>query len=260
MSEPSLQAHEHDVERARAKLAGSLATLRNPTTLSSFTADLKHEALETKDHLVGQAKAAAQSTLNGFVEDLKAKAAANPAAVVAIGTGLAWRFLRHPPITSALVGMGLYSLWRTNAVRAGAGYQPDYLQEGKERLKEQAAAALSKVKDIATDAQQAVAAKAADLTEAATDKVQQWTADTREHVEALGSSLKAAAPPLAPELHSAGYAAQSYVREQAQNASNMAEDLFNDPASRDKLLLGVAGVAVAAALGIACQKRLAETP
>jgi len=135
MSEISLQAHEHDVERARAKLAGSLATLRNPATLSAFTADLKHEALATKDSLVGQAKSAAQSTLNGFVEDLKAKAAANPAAVVAIGAGLAWRFLRHPPITSALVGMGLYSLWHTNAVRAAGGYQPYYLQEGKDRLR-----------------------------------------------------------------------------------------------------------------------------
>ena len=73
--------------------------------------------------------------------------------------------------------------------------------------------------------------------------------------------------PLAPELQAAastaqGYAsaAQGYIGEQAQNASNMAVDLINDSASRDKVLLGVAGVAVAAALGIACQKRLAETP
>ena len=95
MSAKTLRQFEGDVEMARAKLTGSLATLRSPDTLSAFTDDLKKEALDTKDALIGQAKAAAQSKVTELVEDLKAKAAANPAAALAIGAGLAWHFLRR---------------------------------------------------------------------------------------------------------------------------------------------------------------------
>ena len=116
------------------------------------------------------------------------------------------------------------------------------------------------MKDIAADAQEAMSAKAADFADVAKDKVQQWTDSVRETVEEVGSSAKARAETVAPEMRRAGYTAKRYMREQTQSPTNMAEDLLNDPASRDKLLLGVAGVAVAAALGIACQKRLAETP
>src|SRR5215213_510797 len=77
MAEISLRAHEQEVERARAKLAGDLATLRDPAALSAFTADLKQEAVETKNNLLGQAKSAAQSTATGILDDLKAKAAGN---------------------------------------------------------------------------------------------------------------------------------------------------------------------------------------
>lgn len=259
MNDMSVRAHEQDVERARAKLAVSLGTLRDPVTLSAFTEDLKQEAVQVKDNLLGQAKSAAQSTVNGLVEDLKAKAAANPAAALAIGAGLAWRFIRHPPIASALIGLGIYSLWRTDTVRPGVGHRPDYLQEGKERLKEQTGAALTKVKDLAADAQEAVSEKASDLADAAKSKVQQWTGDAREALEEMTSSRNAGAPPLAPDLPPADYARTSSMRQQAQAAAQVAENMLTDPTSRDKVLFGVAGLAVAAALGIACQKRLTET-
>jgi hypothetical protein len=63
---------------------------------------LKQEAFETKDALW---------------DDVKARAAANPAALIAIGAGLAWRLMQRPPIASALIGVGLYSLWKTEAKR-----------------------------------------------------------------------------------------------------------------------------------------------
>jgi hypothetical protein len=75
MSQLSLQEHEREVEHKRAKLAGDLTILRSPETFSAFTNDLQYEA-----------KSAAQSTLNGLLEDFKAKAAANPAAALAIGS------------------------------------------------------------------------------------------------------------------------------------------------------------------------------
>jgi hypothetical protein len=52
---------------------------------------LKQEAFETKD---------------APWDDVKARAAANPAAVIAIGAGLAWRLLQRSPIASALIGVG----------------------------------------------------------------------------------------------------------------------------------------------------------
>jgi hypothetical protein len=260
MSAKTLRQFEGDVEMARAKLTGSLATLRSPDTLSAFTDDLKKEALDTKDALIGQAKAAAQSKVTELVENLKAKAAANPAAALAIGAGLAWHFLRHPPIASALVGYGAFSLWRTAASRPVGSYRPDYLETGKQRLKEQAGEALSKVKDMAIQGQDAVSAKTAELTGTATDTVQRWAADIPEAAEDVGTFLKKDAPSIAPSADD---------RDFTRKASDMATEAFDssvaatravlgDPESRDKLLLGVAGLAVAAALGIACQKRLSE--
>ena len=73
----TLNQCERDVELARSKLAQDLATLRSPATYSSFTNTLKHEVLDTKDAVVAQAQDAVQSRLTDFVEDLKAKAAAN---------------------------------------------------------------------------------------------------------------------------------------------------------------------------------------
>ena len=65
---------EQEVELARAKLASDLAMLRSPSTYNAFTDDLRKE----KDALVDKARSAAQSTLSNMVEDIKARAAANP--------------------------------------------------------------------------------------------------------------------------------------------------------------------------------------
>ena len=261
MPAKTLRQFEGDVEMARAKLTGSLATLRSPDTISAFTDDLKNEALEAKDALVDKAKTAAHSKVTELVEDLKAKAAANPAATLAIGAGLAWHFIRHPPIASALVGFGVFSLWRTDASHPIGSYRPDYLESGKQRLKEQAGEALSKVKDMAIQGQDVLSAKTADLAGAARDTVQRWTADVREATEDVGTSLANNAPSIAPYTEDIG----DFTRK----ASDMAGEAFDssvaatramlrNPESRDNLLIGVAGLAVAAAFGIACQKRMSE--
>ena len=108
---------ERDVEAARAKLARDLSTLRSPATSSEFIAAVKEEALDAKNMLIDKAKSGLQSTVRGFVEDLKARAAANPAAALAIGAGIAWRLFQKPPIATALVGAGLVSLFRTSPAR-----------------------------------------------------------------------------------------------------------------------------------------------
>ena len=163
----TLNQCERDVEQARSKLAHDLATLRSPATFSSFTNTIKHEVLDTKDAVVAQAQGAIQSRLTDFVEDLKAKAAANPAAALTIGAGIAWQFIRNPPIATALIGAGLYSLWRTNAFH-GNGHDNDYyLQRGKERLKEQVADLGSSAMDVASDVGKTVSDKTDEVLEVA---------------------------------------------------------------------------------------------
>lgn len=257
MTELSLQEHEREVEQARTKLAGDLAILRSPETLSAFTNDLQQEA-----------KSAAQSTVNGLFEDLKAKAAANPAAALAIGAGVAWRLIHNPPIASVLVGVGLFSLWRTNARRPPSGVQPDYFKQGKQRLKEQGGELLSKATEVAGD--MLVSTKAADLTDAAKDKAAQWSNHVGEAVGEVGSRVQAdvdrvtgavrrAKHDLRDQLHSASTNAYSKADDLFHYAASAGKNALDDEETRNKLLLGVAGIAVAAALGIACQKRISHS-
>ena len=127
----TLKQCELEVERARSRLAGDLAVLRSPKTFAAFTDDLKQDAMETKDELVDQAKQAVESRVTGVVEDLKAKAAANPAAALMIGAGVGWYLLRHPPITTALIGCGLFSLLRTQASAQPNAQTRDYVRQGR---------------------------------------------------------------------------------------------------------------------------------
>jgi hypothetical protein len=122
MIEPSLNQLEREVEASRTKLASDLSTLRSP----EFTENLKQEAIDYKDALLDKAKAKAQSSIESLIEDVKARAAANPAAALAIGAGIAWRLIRHPPIATALVGAGLISLFRTPPARPNGQAPADY--------------------------------------------------------------------------------------------------------------------------------------
>ena len=279
MTDTSLRGYELDVERARSKLAADLATLRSPATFSAVTDQFKHHAIDAKDAMVEHARSSVQSTVNGWVEDLKAKAAANPAAVLAIGAGIAWRLVRNPPIATALVGAGLFSLLRTQASTVFRGADHDYFQEGKERLKEQASDLASAAKDAAVDAGEVVAARTADAVDAvkatAQAKVQEWSAGAGEAIESAGSSLRSEFQSVAEEARRKARDLTDHVRQATASASTQAgrvaessdrmvrdamsagEQMLAAPGSGDKVLLGVAGIAVAAALGMAYQKRMA---
>ena len=214
MTDVSLLDHERDVEQARAKLAQDLTVLCSAKTFAAFKDDLKQGAFDTRDE---------------FLENLKARAAANPAAVIAIAAGLAWRVIQHPPIASALIGVGLFSLWRAEPKTLSAGRpRSSYLEEAKESLKEQAGEALSGASDVAGRARETMSAKGAEVWEAAKDKMQKWGEEVSETVGDMRSS-------------------------------GVAADKVRDDDVRNKLLLGMAGAAVAAAVGIACQKRISET-
>jgi gas vesicle protein len=246
LSDANIRRLELEVEAARAKLATDLSRLRSPAAYADFRKSLKQEVQEAKNSIVDEAKSTTRSALQGMVDDVKERAAANPAATLAIGAGIAWQLFRHPPIATALIGAGLFSLLRTPPVRMSGNGPADYLSQAKERLKEQAADVAGEVKDqasvIAGDVKhdalamaEALKEQSTELAGAAKEKVRQWSADVEGAVRDV------------PD-HAASLAHQ---------ASRATQSLF-DQDTRDNLLLGTAGLAVVAALGVAYQRRNAE--
>jgi hypothetical protein len=244
LSDANIRRLELEVEAARAKLATDLSRLRSPAAYADFRKSLKQDVQEAKNSIVDEAKSTTQSALQGMVDDLKAKAAANPAATLAIGAGIAWRVFRHPPIATTLIGAGLLSLLRTPPARVSGNGVADYFSHAKERLKDQAtdlavevkdqtAVMAGDVKDHAVAMAEAVKEQSAQLTGASTQKVRQWS------VEGAVREV--------PD-HAASLAHQ---------ASRATQSLF-DRDTRDNLLLGTAGLAVLAALGVTYQRRNAE--
>jgi hypothetical protein len=276
MNDRSIQQVEREVETARAKLAGDLATIRSPATFAEFTSDLKHEAVDLKDALVDKAKASVQSTFDDLIEDVKARVAANPAAALAIGAGIAWRLLNRPPIATALVGAGLYSLFRTSRAQYTPTDTTDYLAHAKTRLGEQAVEFAGTVKERAVEMGEAAAAKAGELASDAIDRAsaigesaksmaseiagsvtgsaQQWTAGAQSSGQQISQEVKSAMVSASATVDEMRRTAADAAQRTVARAGAVAED----PEARDKLLLGAAGFAVIAALGIACQRRLNE--
>ena len=103
MTKAELDVLERDVEDARGRLRLDLARLRAPGTMERM-----------KDDVTGRVTGAAQDTAYGILDEIKARAAANPVAALAIGAGLAWRFIHRPPIATLLVGAGLVALMKTD--------------------------------------------------------------------------------------------------------------------------------------------------
>lgn len=259
MSEISLRDCENEVERARAKLEHDLAVLRSPSTMSAFTGDLKREALDAKDAVVDKAKATAER----WAEDLKAKAAANPAATLVIGAGLAWRLFRHPPIATVLVGAGLYSLWRTQASPAAPGEHPDYFQQGKDRLMQQAGEFVETARQTAVETGTIVSEKAAELASATSDRLEQWG----ESAGTAAADISSAAQRKGAELvDEAGRRWRSVTDQTAgvgalgsgQGAIHPSGFASNGADVKDIVLRGVANVAIAAAIGVIFKRRMAE--
>ena len=245
MSEAELNVLERDVEQARARFAGDLARLRSPATLSNFQDDLWVRASETKDDLVEKAKEAATDGVQRLVSDLKEKAAANPAAALAIGAGLAWRLVHRPPIASLLVGIGLFSLWRTTPSE-GEGLVPraaDLAGQVKETLQEWSADATENLTQIADKA----SAAAEEAYASARDTMSEVKTHVTVAAEQTAGSVQETMTHIRDQASAAGAKTSAAVRAITPNAE-----------ARDNLLLGAAALAVAAAVGIAYQRRSAD--
>jgi gas vesicle protein len=111
-----VDALERDVEVARARLVNRVAQLKAPP-LSGVKDELVADATEYKDEVIDSAKQKLTDTIDGFVSDIKRRAAENPVAVAAIGAGIAWKLWQKPPITTLLVGAGVAALFGRSSVR-----------------------------------------------------------------------------------------------------------------------------------------------
>ena len=220
---------EREVELARARLVGNLFTLVSTDTYSDLKEDVKDEA---------------RSALAKMVENLKARAAANPAAALAIGAGLTWRLLQRPPITATLIGAGLISLLRTTPISSNGHFERDYFSEGKERLKQQVVDLVDNAKDQAAGVAHVVGEHVSEFAESASEKAQKWSGDAATGAKEQVASLSRQA-----------FRAADDGLQSLSEASSGVRTKLNQPDIRDNLLLGVAGAAVVAALGIAYQRR-----
>ena len=224
----NLSKLEFEVENARAKLAKDLSVLRSPQMYREFSTGLKSEA---------------QSVVQRVVADLKSRAATNPTAVLAISAGIGWRLLKHPPIATALIGAGVLSLWRTTQVTIDEG---DY-RSTAQRFRQQVGEAVDTVKDYA-----------AETAEAAQEKATTYAQSARETVQELAVSAAENAGYVVERSREAATEIPGKAMDAAQRAISQIGRAVNDEGFRDQMLLGAAGLAVAAALGIAYQRRTGD--
>jgi hypothetical protein len=252
MTTLELDRLEEDVAKARERVVADVARLRSPAAMAEFKADIGHTFSDS-----------AQRTL----DDLKSRAAANPAAVLAIGAGLTWRFLRHPPIASVLVGVGLVSLFRTSpasppspvvtrtgeVLHAASETASELSQQAREfaaQARETAAAAAQSVSQTAArvgeQARQAAARvteRGAQLSDQAVDTATRVSGDASEMATRMRGQVAETAARMS---EGAGQFAAQASRS-ADRMTAAAQQALADGTARDAFLLGFAALAVGAA-------------
>jgi len=230
MSAAELEQMEREVEQARARVAADLTRLQSPGAFSEIREGLTSEMATARDDLVERTKDAALDGVQNVLSEIKGRVAANPVAALAIGAGLAWRLTRHPPVASALLGFGLISLFRTDPKEPGVG------SEIVDRASAAAGAARRRIEELHPGE---TAGRIAEAAGAAKDSVVEWGADA-------GAAARDAAARAGRNVEAWSESGREVVWRAMHH-----ED-------RDKYLLGAAALAVAAAIGIAYQRRANE--
>ena len=233
MTDGELNRLEHEVEDARARLTADLDRLRAPDSFAEFKQAVVGEVSRSKDEWIEQGKAIATDRARQLLEDLKNRAAANPVAAAAIGAGLLWHLSRHPPITSVLVGAGVFSLLRTDP-RQPSSVGPVVAQA--QRATQATSEKLSEWRAAASEAANQVSAAAGSVKETVSD----WVDRSRETAGEIATQVG------------------NHVDDVGANFARGARAWNNDDQWRDPILLGVAATALAAALGIAFQRRASD--
>ncbi len=228
---------ERDLQGTRERLARDLDRLRSAEAISGFKADLLAQASETKDQLVGKAKESVSAGAQDLWREVQARAAANPAAALALGAGLAWRLVHRPPIASILVGIGLMSLWRTD---------PRHPAPGAE-LAARSAELLERAKGTAEDASAALQERAGQV-RSAVNEIKDSAA------EAVGNAVQASQEAVETMRHRGGEMIP-IAADRARAVMGKIGEFSPSDKERNQLLFGAAALALAAAVGVAAQRR-----
>jgi hypothetical protein len=229
MSAAELNALEREVERTRTRFANDLARLRSPHNIAEFKEDLWAQARNTKD---------------GVLADLKARAAANPLAVAALAAGVAWRLFQRPPVAC------------TSPSRSDYANAEDLFDPGQWP---------GRASDLADSAKRKVEEWGAQASEAARDAKAQVAETAASMAERASGALRDAGDTAREGLRDAGDTARARMTRFADDAAVMSDQasarmsaVMPNRDDRDSILLGAAALAVAAAVGIAVQRRAHE--
>ena len=246
MTQTELDVLERDVEDARGRLRVDLARLRSPGAMARMKGDVT-------DRVSG----AAQDTAHGVLDEIKARASANPVAALAIGAGLAWRLARHPPIATLLVGAGLWGLLKTDSHKRYAG--ADFVARTGEfagAVKDTVSEKIESVSEMVDELSRSeLAAKAGELSGTVRQKAGELSGTAREKAGALketvgqwGARTNEFASGAASDVSST---ASAWAKEAPNMVSAAMHEVHED---RDAYLLGAAALAIAAAVGISYQR------
>src|SRR6267378_1441882 len=220
MTKAELDVLERDVEDARGRLRLDLARLRAPGAMERM-----------KDDVTERVSGAAQDTAHRVLDEIKARAAANPVAALAVGAGLVALFKTNPQ--ERYVGADFVE-------RAGefAGTVKETVSEKIDELSHSELAAR------ASELSGTVAAKASELGGTVRQKAGEMSGTVKETVGQWSARTGEFASEAAAEASSA---ANSLTRDSRRVAAAVNQD-------RDAYLLGAAAIALAAAVGISYQR------
>jgi hypothetical protein len=265
MSE-DLDRLERDIRTTRARLAANLSVLTSGATLDELKTTVKAEARDASDDLMDRAKESGLTMLRNAVDDLKDKAIQNPAAVAAIGAGIGWKLWKNPPVASALVGYGLFSLLR------GSDNDPvqNAVRDARGRIEDTAAAAMKSaratahdIRDKTAEMAEDVQAKASSLLSDVQGGAAAATGELRDTASALVGEARSTASRFAGEAEAMGRDAKEVGQDLWDKSQRSGQILLNDVSDRarqlradpqSQVLLSLAGVAVAAAVGVAVSR------
>lgn len=277
MSKVEIENLERDVVEARARLSADLARLASPQVFSGFKADVSRDFDRLKQQAIDTTKEAARERAQDIVEMVTDRIVANPAAAAAIGAGLAWRLFRHPPISTALIGVGLYELLRGNGNGSATDHRTrryrvrtpgkdgggiDWRSKAEvlaDNARGQLADAADFVSGHVSEAAGVVGHKVGDAAAVASAAISDTAAAAQG---AIGGATQAAAARVGEmatdatvrarrSLSNGGEAAAEWTKSGRRKVSRF----IQDPDPRDTVLLGAAAVAIVAAIGLAAQRR-----
>lgn len=262
---------ERDIRTTRARLAANLSVLTSTATLDELKSTVKTEAVGVSDDMIDRAKTSGMTMLRKGFDDLKDKAMENPAAVAAIGAGIGWKLWKNPPVASALVGYGLFSLFRgsandpvQNAVRDARGH----IEDTASAALKSARRTVHDIRDQASAVADDVRDKASSLLSDAQERAASATGDITDAASAFADDARATVSSIAGEAKAMGQDARELGEQAWSQSTRSGQEMLDDIAERTRpmrsdpqsqILLSLAGVAVAAAVGVAISRHRSDS-